>query len=346
MDSVGGVRILTLRELNRTLLLRQLLLRRARLTPTRAIERVGALQAQWVPSPYIALWSRLEEFERDQLTRALRRGHVVKASLMRGTLHLAAAADHPLYATALRRKIAPWTNGRPEPSSELVSAATSFVRREPRTSAQLVAWLEERRGPGSDVENLRDLAWLRHVIPLEPLPNTAEWGFVRGVRLRAPAFRRPPRADALVHLVRRYLAAFGPATRADLAAWSGQTLAVLDPALERLALRRFLDEKGRELLDLPRAPLAEGGVRAPVRFLSRWDELLIAHADRDHVLPEELRARKLVLGGEQAFLVDGFVAGTWKLQGGRVVSEPFAPLPRGTQRELEDEAARLAAFLG
>ena len=339
------MRVLTLRELNRTLLLRQLLLRRARLTPSRAIERVAVLQAQWVPSPYVALWSRLEGFERDQLTRALRRGRVLKASLMRGTLHLVSAADYPLYATALRREIAPWTNGRPEPPRELVSAAAAFVRREPRTSAQLVAFLEERRGPGSAEENLRDLAWLRHVIPLEPLPGTAEWGFVRGVRLRVTSFRRPPRADALVHLVRRYLTAFGPATRRDLAAWSGQTLAVLDPALEQVPLRRFLDEKGRELVDLPRAPLAAGDEPAPVRFLSRWDELLIGHADRDRVLPAEHRWRKLVLGGEQAFLVDGFVAGTWHARQGKVELEPFAPLARAALRELREEAARLEAFL-
>ena len=339
------MRVLSLRELNRTLLLRQLLLRRARLTPTRAIERVAALQAQWVPSPYVALWSRLEGFERDGLTRALRRGSVVKASLMRGTLHLASAADLPLYATALQREAAPWTSGRAKPSAALVRAAAAFAR-EPRTAAELVAWLQRRRGPASETENLRDLAWLRHLIPLEPLPETAEWGFVRGVRLRAAPFRRPPRTAALEHLVRRYLVAFGPATRADLAAWSGQALSVLGPALDRLPLRPFADERGRELLDLPRAPLADGGERAPVRFLSRWDELLIGHADRDHVLPPEHRSRKLVLGGEQAFLVDGFVAGTWKLEAGRVATTPFAPLPRRARRELEDEAARLASFLG
>jgi hypothetical protein len=340
------VRVLTLRELNRTLLLRQLLLRRVRLTPMRAIERVAALQAQWVPSPYVALWSRIEGFERDALTLALRRGHVVKAALMRGTLHLVSAGDYPLYATALRRKIAPWTNGRPEPPRELVAAAAAFVRREPRTRRELVAWLENRRGTASEVENRRDLAWLRHVIPLDPLPDSGEWGFVRGVRLHAPSFRRPARVDALVHLVRRYLAAFGPATRTDLAAWSGQTLAVLDEGLDRIPLRRFSDEKGRELLDLPRAPIADGRDQAPVRFLSRWDELLIGHADRDHILSAEHRERKLVLAGEQAFLVDGFVAGTWKLTGGRVAIEPFAPLPRTARRELEEEAARLAAFLG
>ena len=339
------MRVLTLRELNRTLLLRQLLLRRERLGPARAIERLAALQAQWVPSPYVALWSRLEGFGREQLTRALRREQIVKGALMRGTLHLVSARDYPLYSTALRKEVAPWSNGRPKPAPDLVAAVRTYVRREPRAGRELVTFLEERRGPASEVENLRDLAWLRHLIPLEPMPTSAEWGFTRGVRFRAASFRRPPCADALAHLVKRYLAAFGPATRADLASWSGQLLRTLDPALESIRLRRFVDEEGRELIDLPRAPLAEGDERAPVRFLSRWDELLIAHADRRRVLPEEHGARKLVLGGAPALLVDGLVAGTWKLEAGRVVVEPFQPLPRAVRRELDDEAAGLEEFL-
>ncbi|HET9674820.1 MAG TPA: winged helix DNA-binding domain-containing protein [Gaiellaceae bacterium] len=339
------MRVLSLRELNRTLLLRQLLLRRAPLTPTRAIERVASLQAQWVPSPYVALWSRIEGFERDGLTRALGRRSVLKASLMRGTLHLVSARDYRLYDTALRRDPAPWTTGRPEPAPELVRAVTSFAS-EPRSGAELRAFIQERRGPGTDEENHRDLNWLRHLIPLVPQPESGMWGFVRGVRLRAYDGPEPSHDEALAHLVHRYLAAFGPATRADLAAWSGQVLKTLDPALERMPLRRFLDEEGRQLLDLPRAPLAEAGAKAPVRFLSRWDELLIGHADRRRVIPEEHEARKLVLAGAQTVLVDGGVAGTWTFERGRVAVEPFDPLPHGVRRELEDESSRLAAFLG
>ncbi len=204
----------------------------------------------------------------------------------------------------------------------------------------------ETRGPGTQEENLRDLAWLRHLIPLEPLPNAAEWGFVRGLRLREYRFRSPPLVDALAHIVRRYLAAFGPATRADLAAWSGQTLKTLDQGLERLPLRGFLDEDARELLDLPRAPVADGRTSAPVRFLSSWDEVLIAHADRRRVLPDEHAGTGGVThSGAQTVLVDGFVAGTWKLERGRVVVEPFAPLPLSARRELDEEAVRLAGFL-
>jgi hypothetical protein len=339
------MRVLTLRELNRTLLLRQLLLRRERLSATRAIERVAALQAQWVPSPYVALWSRLEGFERDRLTRALTRGHVLKASLMRGTLHLVSSRDFPLYDAALRRDPAPWTTGRPKPPPDLVRATASFARK-PRSGAELRAFIVDRRGTGTDEENHRDLNWLRHLIPLVPQPESGAWGFVRGVRLSTYDGPRPGRDEALEHLVRRYFAAFGPATRADLAAWSGQVLKTLDTALERMRLRRFLDGEGRELLDLPRAPLAEADAKAPVRLLSRWDELLIGHAQRRRVIPEEHEPRRLTLSGDPTLLVDGFVAGTWKVERGRVVVEPFDPLPRTVRREVEDESRRLAAFLG
>ena len=208
-----------------------------------------------------------------------------------------------------------------------------------------MTFVEERRGPGSDEENLRDLAWLRHLIPLVPQPESGVWGFVRGVRLSAYEGPKPRRDEALEHLVRRYLAAFGPATRADLAFWSGQVLKTLDTALEHMRLRRFLDERG------PRAARpAAGSARRrrredAVRFLSRWDELLIGHADRRRVIPEEHHARQLVLAGDQTLLVDGFVAGTWTLERGRVAVEPFDPLPRTVRREVEDESARLAAFL-
>jgi DNA glycosylase AlkZ-like len=264
---------------------------------------------------------------------------------MRGTLHLVSSRDFPLYDAALRRDPAPWTTGRPKPPLELVRATASFAR-EPRSGAELRAFIVERRGPGTDEENNRDLNWLRHLIPLVPQPESGAWGFVRGVRLRAYDGAHPGPDEALEHLVRRYLAAFGPATRADLAAWSGQVLKTLDTALERMRLRRFLDEEGRELLDLPRAPLAEDDTKAPVRLLSRWDELLIGHAHRRRVIPEEHEPRRLMLSGDPTLLVDGFVAGTWKVERGRAIVEPFDPLPRTVRREVEDESRRLTAFLG
>ena len=150
-----------------------------------------------------------------------------------------------------------------------------------------------------------------------------------------------------VAILWRYLAAFGPATRADVAEWSGLRVAEVAPALEALEpLRRFRDERGRELLDLRRAPLPGGDTPAPVRLLPRFDNLVLSHKDRTRVLPEEYRGA-IIQGGwvKSAFLVDGMVAGVWTVENGRVRVEPFAPLPRAARRELDGEAARVEAWL-
>jgi hypothetical protein len=149
-------------------------------------------------------------------------------------------------------------------------------------------------------------------------------------------------------LVRGYLRAFGPATRADIAEWSGLRVRDFEPALASLEpLRRFRDERGRELLDLPRCPLPPADAPAPVRFLPRYDNVVLSHADRTRVISDEHR-RIVIHGGgmvEATFLVDGFVAGLWRVERNRVRIEPFAPLPRAARREVEDEAARLEAWL-
>jgi hypothetical protein len=154
---------------------------------------------------------------------------------------------------------------------------------------------------------------------------------------------------ARTELVRRYLAAFGPGTRADIAAWSGLRVVDFAEALDALEpLRRFRDENGRELLDLPRAPLPPADTAAPVRFLPKWDNTLLAHADRSRVLPEELRKAVIGKTGDvtQTFLVDGIVAGSWSAdKKGKIALVPFAPLPRAARREVDDEAALLEAWL-
>jgi hypothetical protein len=148
--------------------------------------------------------------------------------------------------------------------------------------------------------------------------------------------------------VRRYLAAFGPATRADIADWSGLRVADFAPALDALEpLRRFRDENDRELLDVQRAPLPSADTPAPVRFLPKWDNVLLGHADRRRVISDEHRKGVVAKNGDVAptFLVDGFVAGMWRVEKGRVVTAPFAPLPRAAAREVADEAALLEAWL-
>ena len=340
-------RVLTLRELNRTTLLRQLLLRRERLSVVRAVERLAALQAQWQPSPYVALWSRLEGFERSSLERALEQGGVVKALLMRATMHLVSARDYPFFDAAVReaRTIAR-VRGREPPAPELVERAVALTRERPRTRPELMTalGLDSRT---TDPDELRTYSWVVALGRLEQTSEAAFWGFRGSPRLRPSEHELPPRPEAAAHLISRYLAAFGPATRADASAWSGVPVRDLTPAFDSLRLRTFRDESGRELFDLPRAPLAEASTPAPPRLLPRWEELLLAHKDRTRVLPEQYRKTVIALKGDvnQAFLVDGFVAGAWRQEGERIVLDPFAPLPRGARRELDDEARRLATWL-
>jgi hypothetical protein len=234
-------------------------------------------------------------------------------------------------------------------SARLVEPLHDAIRefgREPRTRQEVFAWLREEHD--LDHEGGEGLWYaLRISGRLTHAPETGVWrpsGRTTYVTIDAPRAERGP---ARAELVRRYLGAFGPASRADVAEWSGLRVRDFEAALEALEpLRRFRDERGRELLDLPRAPLPSADARAPVRLLPRFDNLVLSHDDRTRVLPEEYR-REVIQGGwvKSTFLVDGFVAGTWELEQGRVRLEPFAPLPRVARRELEDEAARLEAWL-
>ena len=173
--------------------------------------------------------------------------------------------------------------------------------------------------------------------------ESALWGAVadgRFVAIEEPERHDPTEARA--EMLQRYLAAFGPASRRDIVQWSMMHVPEIDRALERLEpLRRFRDEGGRELLDVPRAPIPDADTIAPVRFLPKWDNVLLAFADRTRILPEAYRKTVIKTNGDvaQTFLVDGVVAGIWRVQGGRVVLEPFEPLPRAALRELQDEAA-------
>ena len=339
-------RTLSPRALNRATLARQLLLERGRLPLLPGLERVAGLQGQWNPAPFVGLWSRLEGFRREQLERALIRRRVVKATLMRSTLHLVTARDYPVFVAATHGGSATTMDPRAVAVADRVTeGARALFADGPRTSADVSAWLEREHG----------------IDAVDRWPHV--WGAirVRGSIVHAPAaalWKMPPRmsfvalqdvaapdpAEARVVLVRRYLAAFGPSTRADISKWSGLRIRDILPALERLEpLRRFRDLDGRELYDLPRAPLPPPDRPAPVRFLPRWDNVLLGHIDQLRVAPPEYRA--VGHDGTQTFLVDGMVAGSWSVGGGRVRLEPFAPLPRGARRELEDEARRLEAFV-
>jgi hypothetical protein len=338
-------RTLTLRELNRATLARQLLLRRRRIPLTDAIERVAGLQAQWAPATYVGLWTRIEGFARPTLERALLRRLVVRAVLMRGTIHLVSLADYARFSAAVGAP--PWLRAEAAAAAEGLHDAIRAFGHEPRTRAEIKEYLDREHGVDSGTA---DTLWyaLRTRGRLTHAPESGLWkqhGLTRYVTVECePADLETAR----VELVRRYLAAFGPATRADIAEWSGLRVREIEPALDALEpLLRFYDERGRELVDLPRAPRPAASTPAPVRFLPRFDNLVLSHRDRNRVIADEHRG-DVIEGGwvKSTFLVDGFVAGVWEVERGRVVLEPFAPLPRSVQREVEDEAKRLEAWIG
>jgi hypothetical protein len=338
-------RVLTLRELNRSTLARQLLLERKRLSPGAVIERLVGMQAQWPPAPYVGIWTRTTSFRRDALERELAKAAVVRATVMRQTLHLVTPRDYALIRAALSETNFPWESLE---AQRLAPSVRALAAAGPVTKEAALEHLEREHGLTS-AQARRAWRGARVRANLLHHHETALW------RARADgrfvALEEPEAHDSLearAELLRRYLAAFGPASRRDIGAWSMMHVPEIGRALEHLEpLRRFRDEQGRELLDVPRAPLPGAETPAPVRFLPKWDNVLLAFADRTRVLPEQYRKKVIRMNGDvaQTFLVDGFVAGTWHLEDGRVVVEPFAALSRTTQRELDDEAERLEAFL-
>jgi hypothetical protein len=341
-------RVLTLRELNRATLARQLLLERKKIGVLPAIERLAGLQAQWPPSPYVGLWSRLTGFRREALEREVLNGQVVKPTVMRGTLHLVTARDYPLFWWALRDMPTWYDDTHLAYAQKALKRMRKLADRAPLVHKDAIALLM------ADGHEELDARRIFHAVRRHAhLLHTHESALWKG---RPSAvfhpFPEPAPMEVLAartELVRRYLAAFGPSTRADIADWSGLRVADFAEALDSLEpLRRFRDENGRELLDLPRAPLPRGDTPAPVRFLPKWDNTLLAHADRRRVLPEELRKAVIAKNGDvtQTFLVDGVVAGSWTAdRKGAIALVPFAPLPRAARREVEEEAARLEAWL-
>jgi hypothetical protein len=337
-------RVLTLRELNRATLARQLLLERKRLSPTAVIERFVGMQAQAPQAPYIGIWTRTTSFRRETLERELARGAIVRATVMRQTLHLLTHRDYALLCAARSETNFPEQSAvakRLAPTLRNLAAAGPVAR------AEALEQLKRKHALG-DVEARRAWRGARVRAHLVHHHETALWharDAGRFVGLEEPEAHEPTEARA--EILRRYLAAFGPATRRDIVAWSMMHVPEIQRALDRLELRRYRDEHGRELLDVPRAPLPDPETPAPVRFLPKWDNVMLAWSDRTRVLPEEYRKRVIRMNGDVAptFLVDGFVAGTWEVEDGRVSVEPFAPLLRSARRELDDEAGRLEAFL-
>ncbi|GAA4263485.1 winged helix DNA-binding domain-containing protein [Dactylosporangium darangshiense] len=345
-----GVRIST-RTLNRTYLRRQLLLDDVPNTVPDAVGRLVAVQAQEVDAPYVGLWARLPGFTHGELTAALEDRSVVRGGLLRGTQHLTTAEDYrwlrPLIRagmgnaglSAFRRQIEGLE------LAEIAAAATEALAGRTMTRPQLARALGERF-PGREAIAL---AWAaQHQLSLVHPPPSGTWGR-RGhvhVTLAEEWIGAPLRESTAEELLWRYLASCGPATAADLQIWSG--VRRLRDAVEALRprLRVYRDEAGRELFDAPDLDLADPDEPAPVRFLPEFDNLVLSHDDRGRIIASAAD-RALVCPGysivRPTFLVDGFVAGTWSAEPGRLVVAPFRPL--ADPAPVHAEALRLLEFL-
>ena len=352
--------VLTPAELNRATLARQLLLERSTLDPVIATERIGGLQAQEPGSPYVALWSRLVGFEAATLDRAIHERRLVKAGLLRGTLHLVSADDYlrlqPAIEVTLRGLAAQdqFRSAEVRDIASLTEAALAFAV-EPRDNAAMhdhlfdLATAEGRTSADVWWRVRREGAFIR-------APSNVPWSFGRRptyVAGRAWLGGRPfaDEAAALLHLVRRYLGAFGPATLADLRTWSHISAARLRSVIEAMPdIVRLRDEAGRPLLDLAGAARPPADTPAPPRLLPMWDSVLLGHHDRRRVLPDAYRKAVIARNGDvlPTFLVDGRVAGLWWVEpdgaATRIVLEPFEPIAAAARRALEAEAAALTRF--
>jgi hypothetical protein len=353
----AGDVVLSQRALNRALLERQMLLRRARRSAAETIEHLVGMQAQEPITPYIGLWTRLEEFEPAELSELIAERQAVRASLMRATIHLVTARD----ALALRPVMQPVLAGTFASSvfsrnlagldiDEIVAFGKALVEERPRTRAELRPLLAER-WPGFDPDSLAHAVSFN--VPLVQVTPRGLWG-----QSGQAAFTtienwlgRPLAADSSPdEAVLRYLAAFGPATVADIRTWSRLTGLREVVARLRPRLRRFQDERGRELFDLPDVPLPDPETPAPPRFLPEYDNVMLSHTDRDRIVSGNrflpMPAGKGPLG---ALLVDGFLRAMWRIireqDKARLVIELGGPLTKEEQTAVVDEGARLLAFV-
>jgi Winged helix DNA-binding domain len=361
---------MTLRALNRALLARQGLLDRLDLGLVDAVEAVGALQAQYWPAPPAALWSRVEGFAPQALYAALDEGELVTGTLLRVTLHLVSAREHPAYAAVAAEAAGHhWrrTDADPGPGvDKLLTELRTYATRTPRSPEEIGAFVEAwvAKHPKAldkgELARQRELKWrpFQRWSAFVRAPADGAWGAKAPSSLRAaPRPRRAPKLDkALDEVVRRHLRAFGPAGPDDVAAWIGWRTPPVREAFARLEpeLARLEDEDGRALYDLPDAPRPDPETPAAPRLLAAFDSVLLAYAAkrRERILPDEHRdavyeRRNLQI--RPSYLVDGLVAGTWSIEVKRrtatLTLRPLERLARATRTELVDEAERLVRAL-
>ncbi|MFC4562407.1 winged helix DNA-binding domain-containing protein [Nocardiopsis mangrovi] len=349
--------VLGTRALNRAALARQSLLERAGTPVLDTVARLCGLQAQEPQEPFIGLWSRLSAFDPATLDDLLTGRQVVRTHLMRRTVHLLTADDalawRSRHGAMLRQRVLGVYRGELDgvDLDELAAAGRAVLADgEPRSMAELAGALAER-WPAPGPRALGEML-VAALVPMAQLPPRGLWRTRAGVRnlpLSAWLGREvdPPAPEGTdpvgEALVRRYLAAFGPAATADLRAWSG--LAGLPGAVAavRGELVSFRDERGRELLDLPGAPRPSPDTPAPVRFLPAFDNAILGYHDRGRIIDDAHRG--LSVAGERVVLVDGRVAATWRVDAGTVAVTPLYRLSRADRTAVAEEGRALASFL-
>jgi len=347
--------VLTTRALNRALLARQHLLERSAMPPLSMVEHLVALQAQNPHDPYLALWSRVDAFAAADISDALADARLVRIGLLRTTLHLVTAEDarslwpvvRPVFARAWSHS--PYRKDLPGIEVDEILDAARPMLDETLTLTELGRRLEAR-WPGRSPASLSYAA--RFLLPIVQVPPRGLWGRSGQARWRrldswtGKEGGERPDATTVGDLVLRYLAAFGPATPADIATWSWLTgyREVLESLRPRL--RTFRDEAGRELFDVPDAPLPHPDTPAPFRFLPEYDNVALSHADRSRIIAPEAGGR--ITGYVGTFLVDGFVAGQWRIDrvgdAATLVLDPFTPMSTEQRDEAVAEGESLLAF--
>jgi hypothetical protein len=335
-----------------------MLLARAKVTPAEAVSRLAGMQAQLARPPFIGLWSRVEGCSREAIVRAAERKEILRATLMRGTIHLVTRADYLAFRPAVQPALTAANESVLKERSKgidvprLVAAARDVFAQGACTFATLRERLA-KRFPGLDERAMGYIVRMQVPLVLVPQakttwawPGSADFALADtwlGERVSTEGPSDP--------LVRAYLAAFGPASAKDLQTWS--YVFGIEATLEamRPSLKVFTDPKGRELFDLPKAPRPGEDEPAPVRFLPEYDNLLLAHADRARIVAEPHRkamtTRNLVQPA--TVLVDGAVAATWTVTATKKLAtltvHPFAKLARAAVAEIEAEGVRLLEFV-
>lgn len=356
-----------------------MLLRRERVPIAIAVERLGALQGQFSPAPYVALWSRLERFAIADLEKALATKKVVKATLMRGTLHICSARDHGYYALAVRearkqvwgtvekalfryfgKDLPPGRARTVGDPKKIHDALLRFAAKTPRSREELIEFLAKTTDLPTTVTQHLVWSFVATYGGLVHAPPSGTWAYRRSGSLVAARSwlgeAKPPSFEGAVqHSVRRHLAAFGPASLDDISSWTHIRVPPIRDAIAALGSKvsAFRGENGATLYDLATAPRPPADTEALVRFLPKWDSTLLAYvpADRVRILPEKYRKAVIIKNGDvaQTFLVDGLVAGTWDVAATPKVAtltiRPFAALARATRTALSEEGERLARFV-